>query len=302
MATGKWQQQNLWLALVNSVLGVAMVLALVFYFGQAEWGMQACGYVCAVGFSVGSVVTLLCGKQAWGRSLFVLNLLTFVIIGGLCVLHWCGLFDDFSSLEQMKNLIRSSGGWAYLVYVVLQFLNVVLLPLPGFLFMLAGIAIFGAWETFWLTLFTTWVGVVICFWFGRTFGSKAVVWCVGAETLERYQKLLGTKGNLLFFIMQILPFFPDDMLCMIAGLTKMKFSFFLLTMAIAKPLYIALVCCFGSGSLIPFTGWGIPVWIALCVALLVAFAVFCKYQNAIESWFAKITHRQSKDQTEQAQS
>ncbi len=277
-----------------------MVVALALWFGQADWFTQLCGYVCVIGFSVGSAAALLGGRQAWGRSLFVLNLLAFVIIGGLCILHWCGLFDDFSSLEQLKTLIRSTGGWAYLVYVVLQFLRVVLLPLPGFYFRLARIALFGAWETFWLTLFTTWVGSIVCFWFGRTFGSRAVVWCVGAETLERYQKLLGAKGNLLFFMMQILPFFPDDMLCMIAGLTKMKFSFFVLTMAITKPLYIALVCFFGSGALIPFSGWGIPVWIAIFVAFAVIFALFCKYQDAIEGWFAKITRRKTKapkDQT-----
>ncbi|MCM1404423.1 MAG: TVP38/TMEM64 family protein [Prevotella sp.] len=291
MAINSATRQNWWLTAVNLLLGVVMVLSLALWCGQADWLTQLCAYLCAIGFSVGSAVALLAGRQAWGRSLFVLNICAFVVIGGLSILHWCGLFDDLSSLEQLKTLIRATGGWAYLVYVVLQFLNVVLLPLPGFLFMLAGIALFGAWETFWLTLFTTWVGVVICFWFGRTFGSRAVVWCVGAETLARYQKLLGAKGNLLFFIMQILPFFPDDMLCMIAGLTKMKFSFFVLTMAITKPIYIALVCFFGSGALIPFSGWGIPVWIAICIVFAVIFVLFCKYQNAIESWFAKVTRR-----------
>lgn len=291
-------RQNFWLIVVNLVLGVAGVLALVFCFAQTEWYTQLVGYVCVIGFSVGSMVTLLVRRQAWGRSLFVLNLLTFVIVGGLCILHWCGLFDDFSSLEQLKHLILSTGGWAYVVYIVLQFLNVVILPLPGFLFILAAISIFGAWPTFWVTLVTTWAGSVVCFWFGRTFGSKAVGWCVGKETLERYQKLLGSKGNLLFLMMQILPFFPDDMLCMIAGLTKMKFSFFLVAMVIAKPLYIATVCFFGSGALIPFSGWGIPVWIAIFVAMAVGFWLFCKYQNAIENWFAKIMRRKSREQAE----
>ena len=297
MALNRTARQNIWLTVVNLALGTLAVAAMLAYFRQTPWLMQTIGYVGAVGFSLGSVVALLFNKQAWGRSLFVLNVLMFVIIGGLTILHWCGLFDDFASLEQLKQLIRSSGGWAYLVYIILQFLNVVLLPLPGFLFMLAALSIFGVWPTFWVTLLVTWAGSVVCFWFGRTFGSKAVIWCVGHETVERYQKLLGTKGNLLFLIMQILPFFPDDMLCMIAGLTAMKFRFFALVMLIAKPLYIALVCFFGSGSLIPFSGWGIPVWIILLGLLAVGFALFCKYQNKIENWFAKITHRKPKEPT-----
>ena len=282
-------RQNLWLTVIDLILGGGGVAAMLTCFSQTELAFQITGYVCILVFSLGSIIFLVCGKQAWGRSLFVLNVLTFVIVGGLCILHWCGLFDDFGSLEQLKHLIRSSGGWAYLVYVILQFLNVVLLPLPGFLFMLAALSIFGVWPTFWVTLLVTWVGSIICFWFGRTCGNKAVVWCIGAESTERYQKLLGTKGNLLFLIMQILPFFPDDMLCMIAGLTKMKFSFFLLVMLIAKPLYIGMVCFCG---MIPFSGWGIPVWISLCVLLGGGFLLFCKYQTALENWFAKITRRQ----------
>ena len=279
-------------------MGLAGLLALWCYFGQATLAVQVIGYLCVAGFTVGSIVALMCGWQAWGRSLFVMNVLVFAIIGGLCILHWCGVLDDFASLEQLKQLILSTGGWGYFVYVILQFLNVVLLPLPGFLFVLAAVGIFGVWPTFWITLFTTWAGSLVCFWFGRTCGNKAVVWCIGQESTERYQKLLGSKGNLLFLIMQILPFFPDDMLCMIAGLVRMKFSFFLVAMAIAKPLYIATVCFFGSGALIPFSGWGIPVWIVIIALLLGLFALFCKYQTPIENWFYRLTHRKAKEPTE----
>lgn len=285
------KRQDLWLTVIDFLLGALQITALLIYFRQAGWIMQTVGYVCVLGFSLGSILALVCGWQAGGRSLFVLNTFTFVVISGLCILHWCGLLDDFASIEQLKQLIRASGGWAYLVYVVLQFLNVVLLPLPGFLFMLAALSIFGVWTTFWVTLLVTWVGSAVCFWFGRTYGNKAVVWCVGKTAATRYQKLLGKKGNFLFLIMQILPFFPDDMLCMIAGLTQMKFTFFALTMAIAKPLYIATVCFFG---MIPFSGWGIPTWIALCLVLTIAFILFCKYQTTIENWFAKITQRHKK--------
>ncbi|MCQ2381793.1 MAG: VTT domain-containing protein, partial [Clostridia bacterium] len=268
MANRKIEWQNLWLSAVNFLLVSLGVVALLFYFRHMQWYLQILGYGCVIGFGFGSIFTLIFGKQALGRSLFILNVLMFTIIAGLCVLCWCGVLDDFSSLEQLKNLIRSSGGWAYFVYIILQFLNVVLLPLPGFLFMLAALSIFGVWPTFWVTLLVTWVGSCICFWFGRTCGSQAVKWCVGDKTAERYQKLLGTKGNLLFLIMQVLPFFPDDMLCMIAGLTKMKFSFFLLVMIVAKPLYICMVCFFG---MIPFSGWGIPMWFAVCTILGVMF-------------------------------
>ncbi len=274
-----------------------MIAALLVCLNRVEWYLQVLGYVCCVTFTFGSIICLIIKRQAWARSLFVFNVLTFIIIGALAVLHWCGLFDDLSDLNSIKDLILQTGGWAYVVFIVLKLLDVIVLPLPGFLIILAGIAIFGPWQTFFLTYTTAVVGSVICFYLGRIFGQKAVVWCIGKEATEKYLRQLGNKGNLLFLIMQVLPFFPDDILCIVAGLTSMRFSFFIFTMLIAKPLYIATVCFLGTGSIIPFSGWGIPVWVTIFIVLGILFLLFCKYQTQIENWFAKITHRQKKDKT-----
>ena len=75
-----------------------------------------------------------------------------------------------------------------------------------------------------------------------------------------------------FYLRLIFPFFPDDILCIVAGLIKMRFRFFLLAVFICRTISIAVICFLGTGELIPFSGIGIPLWIALF-----AFTVLCAY-------------------------
>ena len=84
---------------------------------------------------------------------------------------------------------------------------------------------------------------------------------------------------IVLLVMLLFPFFPDDMLCMAAGLTKMTFKFFIIAVVLTRPVMIAFVSYFGTGKIIPFSGWGIPVWISMfvfMVALLYLLNYFIK--------------------------
>lgn len=284
-----------WLIIANSILFITMIMAMVFCLNTIEWYGQVFAYICISIFGIGSIVFHCLKKTSWARSLFLLNVIAFIIIGSLSVMKLCGIFNNFSDLSAIKELILSCGNWGYVIYALFQIANIIILPLPGFVFMVVGLSIFGSVNTFIVTYISTLIGAVIAFMIGKVFGQKAVTWCIGEESTEKYKKMIGAKGNLLFIIMQILPFFPDDILCMVAGLTSMKWSFFLVSMILIKPIYIAFVCFLGTGTIIPFSGWGIPVWIAIFIFFGIAFILFCKYQTRMETWLKKITDRKSKN-------
>lgn len=280
-------KKNLWVVIVNSVIGVLLILVLALCLNHLEWYLQVVGYLCVIAFTVGCVIAFILSKQSFVKSLFLFNIVAFIIIGSLTIMNLCGIFDNLSNWEKVKQLILNSGNWGYVIYALLTILNVIILPIPALVFMLAGVAVFGAVKTFIISYISVMVGSVIAFIIGRFAGKKLVVWCIGEEAIEKYTKLIGKKGNALFIIMQLLPFFPDDILCMVAGLTSISFPFFLVSMLIVKPIYIATVCFMGTGSIIPFSRWGIPVWIAIFVVIGVLFILFCKYQNRIENWLEK---------------
>ena len=283
-----------YLLYLNILMLVASVTLISLFLLQNEWYILLLGYGAAAVFSVGSVVFYLLRRTDISKILFILNVLVLFIVALLSALTALGILDTLSDMERLREIILSAGSLGYLIYSLLLILNVVVLPLPGFILPLVGVAIYGPLVAAIITYICYVVGSVISFFIGRVFGRRAVVWCVGEETTEKYTSLLGAKGSLLFIIVQLLPFFPDDILCMVAGLTNMKFSFLISAMLILKPFYILPVCYLGTGLVIPFSGWGIPVWILIIAFFGAAFFLFCKYQERIERWFSAITHKKSK--------
>ncbi len=277
--------------ITNIILFVVMLLAMIFCLNSLEWYLQVLAYGCLSVFSLGTIIGFILKKEELFKSSFSLNVLTFVIIAFFSILNLAGIFSSLQDMDKVKQLIVDSGPWGYLVYGLISIANVVILPIPAVLFYLVGVALFGPWITFIIAYVTVLIGSFICFFIGRVCGKRVVNWCIGQDKADKYCKMLGAKGNVAFIIMQILPFFPDDVLCIVAGLTNMRLRFFSIVMFFVRPIYIALVCAFGTGNIIPFSGWGIPVWIAIIAITLVLFILFCKYQTQIENWLAKFKNK-----------
>ncbi len=198
-----------------------------------------------------------------------------------------GALEKIDSVEELKELILSGGGWSSFVFSAIQFLQVTVLPIPSIITTLAGALIFGPWEAFILSFIAIMLGSIFAFWLGKKVGKNIVCWIVGKEDAEKWSKKL-ERGKYAFFLMMLFPIFPDDVLCLIAGITNMTYKFFILTNLITRPLAIASTCFLGSGSLIPFSGWGIYVWAVLIIAGIVCFYIAIKYQQKIENFINKL--------------
>lgn len=290
------KKQRICMAVINLLIFASMIVLTAVFLNKMEWYMQALAYTALSVFTAGSLIFSVMRREALARSLFVFNIVAALIISLFAVLSAGGIMESLSDMGKIKEIIVSAGAFGYLIYSFILILNVVVLPMPGFVFILAGVAIYGPYQAILINYVCTVAGSVIAFFIGRIFGYRAVVWCVGREATEKYTKMLGIKGNLLFVIMQALPFFPDDILCMVAGLTKMRFRFFLISMLAVRPLYIVPVSLLGTGNVIPLSGWGIPVWIAIFAVIAVVFLMFCKYQLKIEEMFGYSENKENESE------
>ena len=80
------------------------------------------------------------------------------------------------------------------------------------------------------------------------------------------------------------PFFPDDALCMAAGLTKMKYRFFIPTVLIFRTTGVATICFLGGvKEIFDVQSWSLVTW--LVVINLVIFDVFALWQAT--KWLEK---------------
>ena len=298
--------RNLKIALlaVNTVLCVLIILATAFF--MSGWGVFV-KIICYAIPSAGIVfeaVTFALKKDALFKSGFVIVCCAFVIVAVIALISVFAHLNDYPTDEQkisrLTEIIKGTGSWGMAVYVLVQVFQVVILPLPAAVCYIPGSLIWGPLVSTCLASLGVLIGSVIAYFIGRLFGKRVVEWIAGKETCDKYSQIIGKKGKVIFVLMQILPFFPDDILCMVAGLTSMNFPFFLVTMILVRPFVIAAYCYLGSGTVIPFSGWGIPVWIAIFAVCIALALLSLKYQDRIEKWLvSKFKKKSDPEETEQ---
>lgn len=241
----------------------------------------------------GSLCFYLINKPVLFRLNFTLTIMSSFLMLGYILLYLNGVFDKLYNLELIKNFILSTGIYGQVVYVCLQIIQVVILPIPSIILNLAGVALFGPWQSFFLISLGVMIGSIIAFAIGRVFGAKLVTWIVGKEDVDKYRGILN-KGKYLLIIMFIFPLFPDDILCMAAGLTTMSWGYFLTVTALTRPITVALTCFFGSGDIIPFHGWGVVVWMAIFLLMAILFYFMNKYKANLHSLIRRLTKKKRK--------
>ena len=155
-----------------------------------------------------------------------------------------GWIGKFSNVAELKVILSSAGFWSYAVFAVMQFLQVSIIPMPASVSTIVGVICFGPWIAFGISLLAILLGSIVAYIFGRVFGSKIICWIVGKERGEEFCKLL-LRGKWAFFVMMLLPLFPDDILCLVAGACGMNFRFFLVTNLITRTIGIFCLCFLG---------------------------------------------------------
>ena len=216
-------------------------------------------------------------------SLYVL--LTFALIV-VFVMQKSGFFEMIKTPESFAQYLEKSGRWMPIAYILLQFLQVLILPIPSFVSTVAGVALFGAFPTLIYSYCAIVPASIIGFLFGRKLGRKAVVWMIGEATLLKWQEKLHGKDNLILTAMFLLPLFPDDILCFVAGLSSMSNKYFIAMIFICR--LINLTGTTYSIDFIPFTTWwGILLWVILGIIFGLIFLYVYRRTDEIEAWFKK---------------
>jgi len=216
------------------------------------------------------------------KSLIVTFVLVLLLLAVFLPLYFSGVLAKIRNAEELKKIIISGGMWSYLIFFIIQFLQVTFLPIPAAVTTVAGTLVFGLWITLIISFIAVLLASLFSFFIGKKFGSKVIIWMVGNKDYEKWAEKLG-RGKYVFFLMMLFPVFPDDILCLVAGTTKMTWRFFIITNLITRPIGIFCTCFLSSG-IIPFYGWWILLWGVLLVLCLALFVLAYKYQEKIESF------------------
>ncbi|HIX07322.1 MAG TPA: TVP38/TMEM64 family protein [Candidatus Borkfalkia faecipullorum] len=249
---------------------------------------------------IGTALVFLLKKSQLIYKLMLTGLvLAALLLVGLFLLQVTGILAKITSREALLELIDSTGVWGPLVFIVLQALQVFLLPIPGTLTVGVGAFLFRPLEAFLYSFAGIFIGSIVGFWIGRVIGYKAAAWLVGKESLDKWLEKIKGKDRRILTAMFILPVFPDDVLCFVAGLSTMTWKYFIILQIISRALSVALTSFSIGGNIIPYnTWWGILCWALIGAAIVGLFILIYKKGDEMEAWFFKKFGRKKKAQGE----
>lgn len=197
---------------------------------------------------------------------------------GLYALWRSGLLDTIGSAEELRAMIDRTGPMGGAVFFLVQMLTVILAPIPSNVTMLAGAMALGFFRAMVLGVAAVIVGSVLVFAAARRLGRRAVRRFLERGVMDKYLPLIEEKQDMFLFFAMLFPFFPDDVLCILAGLTEMPLARFVLIMVLARPWGLVFAALLGGGVFnMPVWGWAI-----LAPAMLVLFCMAMRHSAQIE--------------------
>ena len=155
------------------------------------------------------------------QKIAVLLATLLLLAGGGWFLYQSGFFQVVNSLEELRAYIVRFAPYSHLLFFLVQFLSVVLAPIPSNITAAAGGVLFGTWPAFLLTFGAVAAGSLLVFWLARVLGRDFADKFVSQTLSEKYQNILRAKAPVFLVLAFLFPFFPDDMLCILAGLTEL---------------------------------------------------------------------------------
>lgn len=190
-------------------------------------------------------------KRRW----WTYTLLAILIFGCGALFLWrTGFFAALSSPSSMESYIDRFSPYGQCFFFLVQFLSVILAPIPSNITALAGSVLFGLWQSFFLTYAAVIFGSFLLFCLARALGCPFVDRLVSHKISEKYLDLIRAKQDVFLLFVFLLPFFPDDLICILAGLTKIHPLRFLVIALVARPWGLLVACAVGSTTV------SIPLW------------------------------------------
>ena len=217
-------------------------------------------------------------KKRRALRIALVALVVLALAAGAAVLYKNGWFERIGSVEELRELIDEAGAFAGIVFFLLQMLTVIVAPIPSNVTMMAGALALGFWPAMLLGIAAIWLGSLIMFMLARRLGQRAVQGFIDRSVMEKYLPLIEEKQDMFLFLTLLFPFFPDDMLCILAGLTSMPTGRFAVIMLLARPWGLIFAALLGSGAF-SLPPWG---WAVLTLVMGAVFVLAMKYSRQIE--------------------
>ena len=205
-------------------------------------------------------------RAARREALARVGLLVLAVLGAGAAL--AALVPELTDPERVRAEVAGFGPYAPLAFVTLQAVQVVVAPIPGQL--LGGVAgyLFGGLAGSAYSLLGVFLGSAVAIGATRRFGRSYAERVLDSEVLDRFDGVVDAVGEPGLFVMFLLPVFPDDALCFLAGLTEIPVPRLLALVVLGRAPTFVLVAYLGGS--VAESNRLLAVSLAVTMAVLVA--------------------------------
>jgi uncharacterized membrane protein YdjX (TVP38/TMEM64 family) len=195
-------------------------------------------------------------EQPMNRKLILaLTILTTLALG---LAFWPSLANGLAAINNPQVIILAlrQSGWGPLALIALLILQVFLAFIPGQALMIASAYVYGFWGGTLLTWASLTLGGQLAFWLARTYGRPFASRFISPDVTARWDRIAARQGVGFYAMSLVLPVFPNDAMCYVAGLGEISPRRFLLANMLGRLLATLIASFVGAyGTQIPMTVW-----------------------------------------------
>ncbi|MBO0422768.1 hypothetical protein BCR22_11270 [Enterococcus plantarum] len=175
------------------------------------------------------------GRKILNRVIYVLP-----IIGVICfvVLVIYGYSKGiFHSVQSLQAFIKQFGEYAVFIFIFLQMVQVIVPILPGGISTVVGMLMFGNVQGLVYSYIGLIIGEIIVYWLARYYGKSFARLILTKKRYLTFEKMLDRpeKGiKKLMIVTLLVPFAPDDLVCLVAGLADLPFKEYMKILLVFK--------------------------------------------------------------------
>jgi len=187
------------------------------------------------------------------------------------------LLHIISDQQAVSEYLKSYGALGPVVLFVLMVAQVFVAVIPGHALMVTAGYVYGGLGLF-IVIASTILGSQAAFMIARWYGRDLINKLAAPEIIERWNKAAQNQGIVFFFFSFVLPIFPSDLMCYVAGLATISPKRFLIANILGR------TCCAVFVTLIGIYGMHPPVefWIVAglgIAAFFIGWIIYKKLNN-----------------------
>ncbi|MEY8446527.1 VTT domain-containing protein [Enterococcus ratti] len=156
---------------------------------------------------------------------------------------WAYQHGIFESTDSLQRFIQQFGGYAVGIFVVLQIVQVIIPILPGGISSVVGLLMFGNVFGLLYSCIGLIIGEVIGFLLVRYYGVSFVRLILSPKKYQKFDQLVTKKTKdikKILCVTLLIPFAPDDLVCLVAGLSKLSFKDYIQIIILLKPWSVGI--------------------------------------------------------------